>query len=424
MKVILILFFFLLAMPAVNAQPSPQTTQQVSKDTIRFDAAKATTDLINTIPIANRLKADSYTEGGYWLILWNFVCAAIIAWLFLFRGLSAYIQKITARVKEGNWRNLWFIVLYFGLSFLLALPLDFYQNFVREQQYGFSNQNFIQWLLSDLLIFFVELIIAAPFFVLAYVIFKKVKQNWWLWGAWASVLIVAILFIVYPVFIAPIFNDFTPLKNGRLKSEILSMARANEVDINEVYVYNESRQTKQFNASVTGVGGTGQISLNDNMLNHLTNPEIKAVMGHEMGHYVLHHLWIEVVVFGILILIGFSLVKWALNKLIIKYGERWNMRSVQDITSLPVLFFLFTLYFFILTPINNTLVRTFETEADNYGFNAARQPDAFASAMVKTADNHKIAPGYWEEVFFYDHPCRQQRILFAMKWKAENLGEK
>jgi len=355
----------------VNGQPNQTAIRPVNKVIPRLDPEKATIQLINTIPAATRIKGDNYWVGGYWLLLWNFVCAAFIAWLFLFGGLSAYLQKRLEKIKKRGWRNLVYIILYFLLSFLLALPLDIYQNFIREQQYGFSNQNFIQWFSTDLLTFLVELIIAAPFFVLVYAVFRKVK-----------------------------------------------------VDIDQVYVYNESKQTKAFNANVTGFAGTGEIALNDNVLNQCTDNEITAILGHEMGHYVLNHLFILVLEFGLLIVIGFRLVKWLLNKLILKYGERWQVTSIHDITSLPLLVFLFTFYFFIITPISNSIIRTVEIEADNYGLNAAREPDAFVSVCLKTADNHKIAPGYWEEVFFYDHPSRKMRILAAMRWKAENMDAK
>jgi len=408
----------------VNGQPNQTAIRPVNKVIPRLDPEKATIQLINTIPAATRIKGDNYWVGGYWLLLWNFVCAAFIAWLFLFGGLSAYLQKRLEKIKKRGWRNLVYIILYFLLSFLLALPLDIYQNFIREQQYGFSNQNFIQWFSTDLLTFLVELIIAAPFFVLVYAVFRKVKEDWWLWGAGISVVFIIIVIIIYPVFISPVFNDYTPLKDGALKERILSMARANQVDIDQVYVYNESKQTKAFNANVTGFAGTGEIALNDNVLNQCTDNEITAILGHEMGHYVLNHLFILVLEFGLLIVIGFRLVKWLLNKLILKYGERWQVTSIHDITSLPLLVFLFTFYFFIITPISNSIIRTVEIEADNYGLNAAREPDAFVSVCLKTADNHKIAPGYWEEVFFYDHPSRKMRILAAMRWKAENMDAK
>jgi STE24 endopeptidase len=424
MKPVFVIFCCLLSFLFVKGQPIQPAAYPPAKYAARFDPQKAAIQLINTIPAAARAKANNYVEGGYWLLLWNFVNAAFVAWLFLFGGLSAYIKKIADKTSKTNRRNLVYIALYFLLSFLLLLPLDIYQNFIREQQYGFSNQNFIQWFLNDLLTFLVELIIAAPFFVLIYAIFRKVKENWWIWGGSISILFIIIILVIYPVFISPAFNNYTPIKNGALKDQILSMARANSVNIDQVYVYNESKQTKLFNANVSGFAGTARISLNDNMLNNCTNNEIKAALGHEMGHYVLNHLFILTMEFGILIIVGFKLTQWALNKLLLKYGGRWNVSAIQDIRSLPVLVFLFTFYFFILTPINNTIIRTGEIQADLYGLNAAREPDAIASYMIKSADNLKVAPGYWEEIFFFDHPCRTYRVLTAMKWKAENLDGK
>ncbi len=417
MKTPIILFFCLLGLTVACAQ----TNQTISSHIINhIDPEKVTTQLINTIPSSARAKANNYCEGGYWLLLWNMVCAAIIAGLFLFGGLNKYILKRSGKIKGTNLSNFVFIIFYFLLFFLLSLPLDIYQNFIREHQYGFSNQGFVQWFLNDLITFLVELIIAAPFLVLVYAIFRKTRENWWVWGAVISIIFIIGIIIIYPVFIAPIFNQYTPLKNGALKDQILSMARANRVNVDDVYVYNESQQTKVFNAEVTGFAGTARISLNDNMLNHCTNNEIKAALAHEMGHYVLRHLFVLTMEYGLLIMLGFKLIQWSVIKLINKYGDKWKMNSIQDITSLPLIVFLFTFYFFILTPVTNSITRVVEIEADNYGLNAARQPDAFASLMLKSADNHKVDPGYWEEIIFFDHPCRKQRILSAMIWKAEN----
>jgi len=421
MKYLLLALFCLMCTITVNAQNSRTTIPPVTKAVTRFNPEKATAALIDQIPAAVRHKADSYSEGDYWLLLWNFLYAAFIAWLFLFGGLSAYIRKLTDKTTKTNRNNLFYIILYFLLSFLLAFPIDFYQNFIREQQYGFSNQTFMQWLGNDLLNLLVELIIGAPFFVLIYALFRKVKENWWLWGSGFTVVTIIVVIIIYPVFISPLFNNYTPLKNGVLRNRLLSLARANAVDIDQVYVYNESQQTKAFNANVTGFGSTSRIALNDNMLNHCTNNEIAAVIGHEMGHYVMHHLLILALEFGLLVVFGFGIVKWLLNKLLFRYSKRWRIDSIQQVSSLPLLVFLFTLYFFVITPVTNSIVRVVEIEADNYGLNAVREPDAFASVFIKTADNHKVAPGYWEEVLFFDHPSRQHRILAAMKWKSENL---
>lgn len=422
MKCILLIGLCTLFLIPVQGQITP--VPGVSHSIPFFDPQKATDSLIRTIPQAVRVKGNQYGEGEYWLILWNFLYAGFIAWLFIFGGLSSYIKKLAGKTAKPNRSNFIYISLYLLLSFGISLPIDFYQNFFREQQYGFSNQRLAEWFSQDLISFFVEWLILTPFLVLIYRLFRKVKENWWIWGASITVVFTAVVMIIYPVLIAPLFNTYAPLANGELRDEILSMARANQVKIDQVYVYNESKQTKALNANVIGLTGTARISINDNMLQECSRAEIKSILGHEMGHYVLDHLFILLLEFGILIVIAFWFVKVLLKKILARYGKRIGVWSVQQVTSLPVLVFLFTLYFFLITPLSNSMIRTVEIQADNYGLNAARLPDAFSSVCLKTADNHKVSPGYWEEIFFYDHPSRRRRILAAMEWKAENLVTK
>jgi STE24 endopeptidase len=421
MKLILVCIFCILSSTLLAAQQRPTQAITTAHPARKFNPQQATDSLINAIPASIRVKADNYTYGNHWLWFWNFLIALVTGWIFLFGGLSDRIQKIALNIKRPNRSNLLYIIFFIVCTFILALPLDFYQNFVREHQYGFSNQNFGEWLMDDLLSLLVEVVLAAPFFVLIYAIFRRAKQYWWLWGAGLSVFFIFIIIVIYPVFITPLFNNYVPIKDAALSSRVLNMARANGIDVDEVYVYNESAQTKQYNANVTGIAGTTRIALNDNVLNNCTADQIMAVLGHEMGHYVLHHLYILVVEFGLLIFLGFAVVKWAAEKLLAKYDGRWQAGLVHKVTSLPLLVVLFTAWFFLLSPVSNSLIRNVEIEADMYGLNAARQPDAIASYMVKTADYNKIDPGYWEEMFFFDHPCRKKRIATAMIWKAENL---
>jgi STE24 endopeptidase len=421
MKLILLCIFCILSSALPAAQQRSTQSVTTAHNTSKFNLQQATDSLINAIPASIRVKADDYTYGNHWLWFWNFLIALVTGWIFLFGGLSVRIQKIVFKIKKPNRSNLLYIIFFIVCTFILALPLDFYQNFVREHQYGFSNQNFGDWFIDDLLSLLVEVVLAAPFFVLIYAIFRRAKQYWWLWGAGLSVFFIFVVIVIYPVFITPLFNNYVPVKDSALRSRVLTMARANGIHVDEVYVYNESAQTKQYNANVTGIAGTTRIALNDNVLNNCTADQIMAVLGHEMGHYVLHHLYILVLEFGLLIFIGFAVVKWAAEKLLAKYNGRWQAGPVHQVTFLPLLVVLFTAWFFLLTPVSNSLIRNLEIEADMYGLNAARQPDAIASYMVKTADYNKIDPGYLEEMFFFDHPCRKKRIATAMKWKAENL---
>jgi len=311
MKYLLFVLGCLLISSTVNCQPLPG-----------FNAEKVTRTLIDTIPAASRIKANNYEEGGYWLLLWNFIYSLFIAWLFLYAGLSAYLKKISGKMENKNWGNFIYITLYFMIVYLVSFPLNLYQNFIRERQYGLLNQGFVQWLLGDIINALILLIVCVPCFVLIYAVLKKVKENWVTLATSLAVLCLVIYFTVYPVFIAPLLTQHQSLKNAKLNEQILSLARANGVKLDHVYVYNESGQSNRFNASVSGFAGSATIAINDNFINNCTDQEIKAIVAHEIGHYVLNHMFILTLEFGLVFFAGFKLVKWVFNRLQIKYGKR------------------------------------------------------------------------------------------------------
>jgi Zn-dependent protease with chaperone function len=218
-------------------------------------------------------------------------------------------------------------------------------------------------------------------------------------------------------------DDFKPLPASTLKLEILSMARANGIPATDVYEFDASKQTKRMSAHVSGLLGTTRISMNDNLMNRGSREEIKAVLGHEMGHYVMHHVYKGMAFIGIVIVCGFAFLRWSFDKLRAGYGARWGIRDVGDVAGLPLLVALLSVYMFALTPVMNTLTRTMEAEADNYGLNTSRQPDGFAQAALHLSEYRKMTPGPIEEWVFYDHPSGWHRIHRAMVWKAEHLDD-
>jgi len=189
----------------------------------------------------------------------------------------------------------------------------------------------------------------------------------------------------------------------------------------DVYQIDASRQTTRMSANVSGIGNTMRITLNDNLLRRGTPEEIQAVMGHEMGHYVLNHAYKGVMATLILIVVWFAALHWSLDRALARWGERWGIRDVGDTAVLPLVLLLSSIFFFILTPITNTMTRTAEYEADMYGLNASREPDGFARAAIHLGEYRKMNPGPVEEWIFFDHPSGHTRILAAMRWKAENL---
>jgi STE24 endopeptidase len=169
-------------------------------------------------------------------------------------------------------------------------------------------------------------------------------------------------------------------------------------------------------ANVAGFGSTMRIALNDNLLARCSLEEIEAVMGHEMGHYVLNHIYKGLLAIGVLIAIGFALTSSLFERL----RARWKIRDIGDTAGLPLIALIIGAYFFVITPVNNSITRTMEYEADMFGLNAARQPDGMAEVALKLAEYRKLDPGPLEEIFFYDHPSGRVRIFSAMRWKASH----
>jgi STE24 endopeptidase len=149
---------------------------------------------------------------------------------------------------------------------------------------------------------------------------------------------------------------------------------------------------------------------------------MQAVLGHEMGHYVLNHVYKGVLAIGVLIVIGFAFMSWGFKRVTNKFGDRWGIRDVGDVAGLPLLVALFSVYAFALTPVFNTITRTMEAEADAFGLNAVRQPDGAAQGALHLAEYRKMQPGAVEELIFFDHPSGWNRIHRAMVWKAENFS--
>jgi len=164
-----------------------------------------------------------------------------------------------------------------------------------------------------------------------------------------------------------------------------------------------------------------RITLNDNLLERGSLEEIQSVMGHEMGHYVLHHIAKDLLFFSVLIVVFFVFLQQALDWSLHRWGAKWQIRAIGDTAVLPLVFLLGSLFGFVTTPFFNTHIRTNEFEADMYGLNASRQPDGFAQAAIHLGEYRKMSPGAVEEWIFFDHPSGQNRIRAAMRWKAENL---
>src|SRR5881227_32157 len=409
-------------------QPSPTTANAIASlapvatPAGITDPEGATRAWLDTMPANEKARSDAYFEGTYWLILWNFLVTVGIALLLLTTKLSARIRDLAAALTSFRSAQAGIYAIGFAIiTWALNLPLNCYEGFVREHQYGMSNQTFGAWFGESLKTLAIALVILPIVFAILYSIFRVAQRTWWIWGTIFGIILTTFLNMAAPVFVEPIFNKYTPLTDPKIRDPILALARANEIPVQQVFVVNQSQQTKRVSANVSGLAGTTRIALNDNLLNQCTLPEIREVMAHEMGHYVLNHGAKGTAFLGIFIFIGFSLAALIFNRVIAKRGPAWGVSGIADPAGFPLLMLIFATYGFMLTPISNTIGRNIEREADAFAINAAREPDAAATVALKLGKYRKLDPSPLEEFIFFDHPSGRSRIRMAMDWKAAHL---
>ena len=403
------LFAELLVVPPA-AQPSPH-----------FDPEVATNAWLATIPPSAKARSDAYFEGGYWLILWDFLYGAAIALLLLNLRWSAKMRDAAERITRfGPLRTAIYWIEYSIVVAILGFPLAVYEGYFREHQYGLATQTFGPWMFDQFKALMVGLVFGALIVAALFGIVRRLPRTWWIWGALVTMVFFVFISLLVPVFIVPIFNKVTRIEDPKITQPILSLARANGIEAKDIYQVDASRQTTRMSANVSGFGHTMRITMNDNLLRRASIEEIKAVLGHEMGHYVLSHVYSFIVYLSVIIVILFAGLRWSLEWSLQRWGERWQIRGLGDTAVLPLVLLLASIFFFILTPVMNTIIRTQEKQADMYGLNASRQPDGFAQAAIHLAEYRKMNPGKVEEWIFFDHPSGRNRILAAMRWKAEN----
>ncbi len=409
------------AAPTLAADPVPRPTASRQA----FDPVQATEAYLATLDEETRARSKEYTEGGYWLEIISLFYGLAVAFFLLNTGLSARIRTTAERISgKKPLQTALYGVQYILVTTVLLLPLSVYSGFLREHRYGFSTQSMGGYISDRLIGLGISLVLVSILLALLYGAIRRAPRTWWIWGAGVSLGFLAVIAFISPVYLAPLFNRYEPLDESPLKDRVLAMARANGVPADEVYQYDASKRTTKISANVSGFLGTTRISLNDNLLDRGTDEEIDAVMAHEIGHFALHAAWEFFVFFAIVLVVGFAFVRWGFDRALARWGSGWGVRDVGDVAGLPLFLILFSLYSAAITPITNGFIRSNEAEADIYGLNAAREPDGFSTIILKLGEYRKVDPGPLEEWLFYDHPSAKNRILMAMRWKAEQPEER
>jgi STE24 endopeptidase len=381
-----------------------------------FDPNAATARYIDSLGPATLEKAHHYTVGKEWMLLWALLIAALVSWLIVrWRGLDRVEAKIGA--KRRNLGAFAVGLVYFLVSTILTFPWTVYADWWREKSYGRTSQPFSDWFLQFGIATVITVILSALFMTAVYWLIRRTGRRWWIWSSGLVAVVFSFLILLAPVLIEPLFNKYEPVPPGQVRDAVVSMAQRAGIPPDKVYMFNGSRQSNNFTANAGGVGNTARVAISDVAFKNASLDEVRAVTGHEIGHYVLKHTWIGILFYTVSALILFFIADRTFSWFAGRFG---SSAALPDPRGLPVLMFMVALFGFLTLPIFNTFSRMVESQADAYSLRTENRPDALSSSLVKTAEYRYPRPNPVEEVVFYDHPSVERRVHDAMVWKSQH----
>jgi len=380
-----------------------------------FDPEQATQLYIDGLGPGPLARAAEYTAGNHWLLLAGLLVSALVTWIIIRLGWLAAIER---RMGPASNRGVFLVgLVYVLLSALISLPWTLYADWWRERQYELSSQALGDFLGQSLLGTAVSAVFLPLFLTLLYLLIRRARRTWWIWGGGLTALAISLMMLLAPVYLMPLFNDYQPLPAGDVRNAIEAMAVDAHIPADRIFVYDGSRQSNNFTANVAGIGSSARIAISDVALGEASLDEVKAVTGHEIGHYVLGHVWLGVGVYSLLAMLFFFIASRSFPVFAARFGAD---PDIARPAGLPVPLFLVSLLGTLAQPISNTLSRYDENAADRYSLETVGLPDALSSALVKTAEYRNPRPGALEEFLFYTHPSVERRVRQAMEWKAAN----
>jgi STE24 endopeptidase len=381
-----------------------------------FDVQQATDTYINSLGIEALAKATAYTSGSHWILLWGFLISALTTWVFVKYGI---LNKIDAKLNK---RSLWlrsFVIsgAFIFLSSLLMLPWSIYSDWWREVSYGKTSQPIEDFLSQGGISLLLSSLLGGLFFSGIYFFIRRVGQFWWAWSGGLTAVFISTMMLLGPIWIEPLFNKYTPLPHGEVRDALELLAKQASIDPDRIFVYDGSRQSNRFTANVSGLGSSARIAISDVALKSASLDEVKAVTGHEIGHYVSGHVWNLIGTATVLAMLFFYLANALFSKVSRSIG---SASVIADPLGIPVLLLCVSFLALLAQPVINFVVRQGEIEADQYSYQTVNLPDAMATALVKTAEYRNPRPNAVQEFIFYSHPSVEKRVKAAMEWKAQH----
>ena len=383
---------------------------------MQFDPNAATARYIDSLGPAALQKAHDYTVGGEWMLLWAFLVAALVTLVIVRSGLLDRVQD-GIRERRKNLRAFTVSLVFLLMTFVLTLPWTVYESWWREKSYGRTSQPFMDWFSQQLIALTVSTIITAILLIGVYWLIRKAGKWWWLWSGGLVAIVFSLVILLSPILIEPMFNKYEPVPPGKVRDAVVEMAGRAGVPPERVFMYNGSRQSNNFTANAGGIGNTARVAISDVAMKSATLDEVRAVTGHEIGHYVLKHTWWGILFYSV----GAILLFWLANLLFPRFARLFgSTATLAEPRGVPILGFMVSLLGLVSLPVVNTFGRTLESQADMYSLQTENRPDALSTALVKTAEYRYPRPNAVEEFVFYDHPSVERRVRTAMEWKARH----
>jgi STE24 endopeptidase len=382
-----------------------------------FDPAAATAAYVDTLGPDALAKAASYTAGNHWLLLWGLVVTGLASWIIIRIGL---LDRLSARLaSRGFALRTWLVCTAFMLiSSLITLPWALYESWWRESGYGRTSQSLGDFMGQGAIGIVINALLGGLFFMGVYALIRKAGRTWWIWSGGLAALAISVTLLLAPIVIEPLFNDYKPVPEGPVRAALIALADDAHIPHDKIFVFDGSRQSNNFTANVSGVMGTARIAISDIALGKASLDEVKAVTGHEIGHYILGHVWRLVAVMSLLATLLFFLADRLFGRFARLFG---STTTIADPVGFPVLMFVLSLLGALLSPLMNAVSRSGESEADAYSLQTVNLPDALAGALIKTAEYRDPRPSPLSEFLFDTHPSVERRVRAAMDWKAAHL---
>jgi STE24 endopeptidase len=400
---------FLAALAATTLARLWLAQRQVRHVRAHRDAVPRT--FADAIPLAAHQKAADYTVAKARTGMLDVLIGAALLLLLTLGGLIDRLHVLWAQVLEpgGLWHGTAMIATAAVLIALVDLPLTLYRTFVIEARYGFNRMTARLFALDLAKQTALAALLGIPLLLLVLWLMQKMGELWWLyvWLAWMGFNLLVLL--LFPTFIAPLFNRFSKLEDPGLAGRIEALLKRCGFRASGLYVMDGSKRSSHGNAYFTGFGAAKRIVFFDTLLSRLAPPEVEAVLAHELGHYRLHHVWKRIALLFAASL-GFL---WVLGQLIDQQWFYEGLGVAHPSTAAALLLFMLTVpvFTFFLQPLSSLYSRRHEFEADQYAARHADSSDLVAALVKLYQDNAAtLTPDPVHSAFYDSHPPAAIRI--------------